>query len=109
MSVLSVIREARHRGVKLTADGETLRVQAPAGALDEKLKAALASHKPEILRILNPPRADDGGPAEQCAGCGCPVWWRPAGGTWRCDRCDPRYGTVARVFVVAGGEWSKSA
>jgi TubC N-terminal docking domain len=105
---IAVLREARARGIHLTPDGAVLRVKGPVGALDALLRDALVAHKPEILRLLAGPQiGEDGGPVDQCAVCGCPIWWRAASGIWRCDQCEPRTDAVCRIFVVAGGEWAK--
>ena len=41
--------------VTLTAHGDRLRVEAPAGALTAELRAALAEHKPALLDLLSQP------------------------------------------------------
>jgi len=41
--------ELFHRGVKVWADGDQLRVRAPQGALTPELRDSLAVHKQEIL------------------------------------------------------------
>lgn len=48
----SFLAELRERDVKLWADGEQLRCDAPAGVLTAELRAQLASRKTEILTFL---------------------------------------------------------
>jgi hypothetical protein len=111
MTAAPILRDARARGIQLSASGDALHVKAPTGALDASLRSALTEHKAEILRLLaSPQTGTDGGPLEQCVVCGCPTWWRSRGSFhWRCDHCEPRTtaDAVCRVFVVAGGEWGK--
>ena len=51
-SVQQLLDELAARDVRLTLDGEKLKVNAPAGALDASLKARLAESKVEILAVL---------------------------------------------------------
>lgn len=53
MELHSLIDTLSHRGIKLAAKGNTLEIDAPKGAITTDLKVALASHKLEILRLLN--------------------------------------------------------
>ncbi|MBC7840750.1 MAG: amino acid adenylation domain-containing protein [Gemmatimonadaceae bacterium] len=50
--VQQLLDELALRDVRLTLDGEKLKVNAPAGALDPGLKARLAESKAEILAVL---------------------------------------------------------
>jgi hypothetical protein len=47
-----LIDDLRRRGVVLTACGEKLRVDAPAGVLTPDLRTVLAGHKDELLAAL---------------------------------------------------------
>jgi len=44
--------ELFHRGVKVWADGDQLRVRAPQGVLTPELRDSLAVHKQEILSLV---------------------------------------------------------
>ena len=57
MSAVDLLATLRARDCELTAAGERLRVEAPAGALTPDLRAALAEHKAEILTELEAERA----------------------------------------------------
>ena len=57
MSAVDLLATLRARDCELTAAGERLRVEAPAGALTPDLRAALAEHKTEILVELEAERA----------------------------------------------------
>ncbi len=52
MNALRLYHDLKKRGVLLEASGGTLRVDAPAGVLAEDDRAALAEHKPALLRFL---------------------------------------------------------
>ena len=63
MNARSLLEDLKQRGVLLEPDGETLRVDAPIGAIPEELRSALTEHKPRLLRLLewerrNPKEAD---------------------------------------------------
>ena len=66
MNALMLYHDLTKRGVRLEADGDRLRVDAPAGVVTEDLKAALSEAKPVLLRLLSrwvakeEPRRDDG-------------------------------------------------
>ncbi len=51
-AVQQLLDELATRDVRLTLDGEKLKVNAPAGALDDQLKVRLAAAKAEILAVL---------------------------------------------------------
>ncbi len=53
------------RGVRLSADGETLRYRAPASVAEDGLEEALAANKPALLRLLRARRPSAG------RSCGC--------------------------------------
>ncbi len=111
MRPADLVREARERGVELNVDGERLLIRAPAGVLDDELRAALKTHKPAILQILSGPRLDqDGRPLDQCCACGSPGWWTSdTSPGWHCSHCVPRPEPFmqGRIVVVHSGHWGK--
>ena len=52
MSVSQLIRELRDRGIRITAKGEQLVVQAAAGALTTELRERITTHKAALLELL---------------------------------------------------------
>jgi hypothetical protein len=52
MNALKLYHDLKKRDVRLEADGENLKVDAPAGALTAEDRAALAECKPVLLRFL---------------------------------------------------------
>ena len=52
MNQHQLLGELFHRGVKVWADGDQLRVRAPQGALTPELRDSLAVHKQEILSLV---------------------------------------------------------
>jgi hypothetical protein len=66
----------RRAGVALSRSGGDLRYTAPAGTMTPELKAAVVSHKAELLWLVGP-----------CPWCGCPL---DRGRCWRCHdrRCE---------------------
>ncbi len=56
MTALELLAELRAAGVRIEADGDRLRVAAPKDALTDTLRAAIATHKAELLRFLAPER-----------------------------------------------------
>jgi hypothetical protein len=55
MNALKLHAELLERGVLLEADGRNLKVDAPAGALNEEDLAALLEAKPALLKALTRP------------------------------------------------------
>lgn len=53
MNAATLLTDLLHRGIRLSAFGERLNVDAPRGALTPDLRAALAAHKDDLLRLLN--------------------------------------------------------
>jgi hypothetical protein len=49
----SLYHDLKARGVKLEAQGECLKVDAPAGVVTEEDKSALVEFKPTLLRFLS--------------------------------------------------------
>lgn len=58
MSPAALLADLRARGVTLTAKGDRLRVEAPAGVLTPALRAVLVEQKPALMGLLTPPPAD---------------------------------------------------
>lgn len=52
MNAAELLGNLSGRGVRLTLHGGRLRVEAPAGAVTPQDRAALAAHKPELVRLL---------------------------------------------------------
>lgn len=52
MNVLSMYHDLKKRDVQLEADGDNLKVDAPAGVLTDEDRSALAELKPVLLRFL---------------------------------------------------------
>ncbi len=54
MTATDLLTSCRAAGIILAADGDSLAVDAPAGALTPALRDTLARHKPELLALLAP-------------------------------------------------------
>ena len=52
MNAATLIEDLKRRGVRLRVEGDQLVVDAPRGLLTNEITAALAAHKPELLRSL---------------------------------------------------------
>ncbi len=52
MNALKLYHNLKRRGVRLVADGDNLKVDAPAGVLADEDRAALAEHKSALLKFL---------------------------------------------------------
>ncbi|HEY0733618.1 MAG TPA: amino acid adenylation domain-containing protein, partial [Herpetosiphonaceae bacterium] len=52
MTTFELLARLRGRNIKLWAEGDRLRFQAPKGALTDELRAALSEHKAEVLALL---------------------------------------------------------
>ncbi len=53
MNALALYHDLKSRGVILEADGESLKVDAPAGELTEEDRAMLGEYKPLLLKVLS--------------------------------------------------------
>ena len=53
MNALTLYHDLKERGVILEAQGEYLKVDAPAGVVTEEDKTALVESKPALLRLLS--------------------------------------------------------
>jgi hypothetical protein len=66
MNALKLYNDLKARGVIFEAQGEYLKVDAPADVLTEEYKAALAEFKPKLLKFLTRPREEtEQGPARE--------------------------------------------
>ena len=52
MSVTALLADLAQAGITLTAEGDKLRYQAPAGALTEERRQAILRHRAELLALL---------------------------------------------------------
>ncbi len=64
MTPNQLLEELSSRGARLEVNGERLRVQAPAGAVTDDLKAALRRDKPTLIKLLRT-RPDKGKPSRR--------------------------------------------
>lgn len=60
MSAVEVLATLWERGASVAVRGDDLRIRAPRGAIDAQLRAALAAHKAELLRLLTRPYPEVG-------------------------------------------------
>jgi hypothetical protein len=67
MTPNQLLEELSSRGARLEVNGERLRVQAPAGAVTDGLKAALRRDKPTLIKLLRT-RPDSGKPSRGAPG-----------------------------------------
>jgi hypothetical protein len=58
VNALSQFHDLKSRGVILEAQGEHLKVDAPAGVVTEEDRAALVEFKPKLLKFLSRPYED---------------------------------------------------
>ena len=89
MTPEELVAHCRGAGVELSAVGGRLKYRAPAGVVDTTLRAALASNKGEVLRLLSPcPECRWPGYDGKCFIC----HHRP------CDSCHRPTGSALMVF-----------
>jgi TubC N-terminal docking domain len=106
MTAIHAMNEARRLGIVLTAREGRLAYKAPANALTETLRSALAEHKAEILRLLEAGDGATGSPAS--AGPAAESWeprplpWRLVVARWPIPRRE-RWGRMANRFEVEDG------
>jgi hypothetical protein len=97
-----LLAELRQRDVRLEAEGELLRVDAPDGAVTEELRDALVEHKPNLLKLLDRERDREQRVLEEADRLGLVVRWSeyptwiwlrdPSDGEWhevRASECLP--------------------
>lgn len=58
MSAIDVISRVRRAGGRLSLQGDTIRIDAPQGALDEELTALLKTHREEVIALVSRARAE---------------------------------------------------
>jgi hypothetical protein len=98
VSIRALVDELRQRDVLLEAEGLTLHVDAPAGALTEELRTALREHKPALIRHVERERRR----LEEAASRGLVIKWArepgylslhdPTTGDWhevKASKCQP--------------------
>lgn len=61
MTFSELLRTVRDRQIRLSADGDSLRFDAPPGQMTPDLKAQLARHKPQLLQLLQTQRSTASG------------------------------------------------
>jgi len=66
MNFTDLLQELRRQGISLLREGESLKIQAPKGALTAELRAALATHKTALLEWLKQTTVQDGAALPQC-------------------------------------------
>jgi hypothetical protein len=113
MNVLKLRSDLRERGVLLEADGDNLKVDAPAGALTDEDKAALVEAKPILIRFLarmaGPDEPEDDGrcfDAKPSRHTGYTRLYDPVEGRWHdfpTRNCYPSIVELARKRRSKGG------
>jgi hypothetical protein len=109
--------ELRERDVLLEADGLTLHVDAPAGALTDKLRTALRENKHALIRHVECER----GRLEEAASRGLVIMWArepgyvslhdPTTGEWhevRASECPPSVVESAKAIANGAGRGNVS-
>ncbi len=105
MNALKLYHGLKARGVNLEADGDALRVDAPAGVLTEEDRAALVECKPALLGFLSRTRRepeDDGRRFRARPSCypGYTSLYDPIGDEWHDF---PTKDCYPSVVALAGG------
>ena len=88
MSAGLLLADLLARGVRLTAAGERLVVDAPKGVVTDDLRQLITIHKLELLSLLE----DDPRPTRPCHPCRSKNWRRrppERGRGWLCAACYP--------------------
>jgi hypothetical protein len=104
MTLVEIVTMLRSHDVLLTACGDRLRVNAPAGVVSDEMRQAMRQHKQALLALLAQPApahdAPTTAPSTQemcphpapltlcypCVVCGSTGRWDDCG-VWRCRRC----------------------
>jgi hypothetical protein len=115
VNALKLYHDLKARGVILEAQGELLKVDAPAGVLTEEHRAALKEFKPKLLKFLSRPREEPQEAPEResmarWAGPGLVKIRDPFTGGWHewpAAKCLP--GVVAEADRRRNGNWQKGA
>lgn len=100
MTAAALLADLQARGVRVAVKGGRLQVEAPKGAVDPAVRAALAEHKAELLAALYPWPGS-------CYCCQEVCWWLSKHGVVICGRCHPPpYPDMVAVWVPqAGCRW----
>jgi hypothetical protein len=56
MTTIDLLNDPTSRGVLIKAEGDCLKIKAPAGTVTPELKTMLLEHKPELLKMLDHPK-----------------------------------------------------
>ena len=112
MSAQVLLKDLRQGGVALEADGDRLRVDAPAGVVTEELRTALAKNKRAIIKLLSWERRK----LEEAGRRGLIIRWvkergwialhDPTTGEWhevRASECLPSVVQTANKYRKKGG------
>ena len=104
MTAAELVRDLHQRGVKLIADGGTLRCR-PKSALSESDLAALKALKPQILATIQRPAPSRSVTSITCHSCRACHFWVSVYGVTICAVChppaDPRL--IAKWITSNGG------
>lgn len=90
LAIAGLFADCAARDVRLSAKGDQLAVDAPAGSVEGDLLASLREHRAALLRLLRVPQ-----PAQACRVCGGTHSWQSVHGVWTCERCHPPASGVA--------------
>ena len=52
MTAIALLAEVRDAGIRVSLNGDKLRLEAPRGAVSPSLQARLRAHKPELIAVL---------------------------------------------------------
>ncbi|HKQ05764.1 MAG TPA: hypothetical protein VJ464_11570 [Blastocatellia bacterium] len=101
MTVFRLLSDLRKRDVRIEANGDRLRINAPCGVLTPEMRDALVMYKAELLKMFQQPSNLHfaltesvvlGEPIEEpcLVGCGSPVrfYWQQGTGYGYCLKCD---------------------
>src|SRR5215217_3476161 len=101
MSAVELLTECALHGIRLEAEGNTLRYHATEGTLTPELRERIKAHKSELLTYLNKEAANtivDRG--SLCPTCGGGQWWQLPGEPWHCRTCEPDMPLTATTLTL---------
>ena len=93
-----LLAELQAKDIRLTVQGEQLRIDAPKGMMTETLRAAIRQQKPALLTLLSAPRRPEPAaptvvadlcPLSVCPCCGTARFWQSIYGVRICARYHP--------------------